>query len=229
MTNEKGYLHLFFDRELNPVSFRNASKEIREKNYRLDHVSFGHDYETAFLMLEASYALRIENDVTTLMKAKRMLDHAIENGWDKNSAGFFDEGYYFTGDGDCQIIKDTKVWWAQAEGLNALLLFSKIFPEEKRYFELFLQLWEYIKKYLLDTEHGDWYWGSMEKEPHYKTEPKGTIWKGTYHTARALMNCIKMLADENFELFKKNTEFRKSKLHFNDFIEHWREIAKEPI
>jgi mannobiose 2-epimerase len=31
-------------------------QEIREKNYGLDHVSFGHDYETAFLMLEASIA-----------------------------------------------------------------------------------------------------------------------------------------------------------------------------
>ena len=200
MTNEKGYLHLFFDRELKPVSFRNSPKEIREKNYRLDHVSFGHDYETAFLMLEASYVLRIENDVTTLMKAKKMLDHAIENGWDKTSAGFFDEGYYFTENGKCEIIKDTKVWWAQAEGLNALLLFSKIFPEEKRYYELFLELWEYIKKYLIDDEYGDWFWGSLEKEPHYKTEPKGSIWKGTYHTTRALMNCIKMLADEDFIL-----------------------------
>lgn len=226
MTNEKGYLHLFFDRELNPVSLRNASKEIREKNYRLDHVSFGHDYETAFLMLEASHTLGLENDTATLMKAKEMLDHAIDNGWDKNSAGFFDEGYYFTEDGDCQIIKDTKVWWAQAEGLNALLLFSKIFPDEKKYYELFLQQWEYIKEYLIDSEHGDWFWGSLEKEPHYKTEPKGSIWKGTYHTARALMNCIKMLADEDFVLFRNNDHFKKSKLRFEDFIEHWKSSRK---
>ena len=226
ITNQ-GYLTLFFDRKWNPVTFRNAPEETRNKNYRLDHVSFGHNYETAFLMLEASYSLGIKNDTATLMKAKRMLDHAIENGWDKNNAGFFDEGYYFTENGKCEIIKDTKVWWAQAEGLNALLLFSKVFPEEKRYYELFLQLWEYIKKYLLDPEHGDWYWGSLEKEPHYKTEPKGTIWKGTYHTARALMNCIKMLADENFELYKKNDQFKKLKLHFDGFIEHWRETAKK--
>jgi mannobiose 2-epimerase len=224
LTNDKGYLHLFFDRELNPISFRNAPEEIRKKNYGLDHVSYGHDYETAFLMLEASYSLGIKNDTKTLFKAKKMLDHAIDNGWDKNSASFYDEGYYFTENSKCEIIKDTKVWWAQAEGLNALLLLSKIFPEEKKYYELFLKLWDYIKKYLIDSKYGDWYWGSLEKEPHYKTKPKGNIWKGTYHTARALMNCIKMLSDENFELYKKNEEFRKSKLHFDDFIENWKSL-----
>ncbi|MFO7447542.1 MAG: AGE family epimerase/isomerase, partial [Ignavibacteriaceae bacterium] len=224
MTTEKGYLTLFFDRQLNPVSFRNEPAGTREKNYGLDHVSFGHDYETAFLMLEASYALGLENDKATLTKAKMMLDHAIDNGWDNNSSGFFDEGYYFKEDGKCEIIKDTKVWWAQAEGLNALLLFSKIFPEEKRYHDLFVQLWDYIQKYLIDHEYGDWYWGSLEKEPHYRTEPKASIWKCTYHTGRALMNCIKMLADENFSLMN-NERFRKEKNHFDEFIRHWRSTA----
>ena len=41
------------------------------------------------------------------------------------------------------------------------------------------------------------------------------------------MNCIKMLADENFELYKKNDQFKKLKLHFDGFIEHWRETAKK--
>jgi len=196
ITNPKGYLHLFFENDWTPVSFRNVSKEEREANYRLDHVSFGHDYETAFLMLEASHALGLEEDIRTLRTAKKMIDHAIENGWDNKDGGFFDEGYYFYDNAKCEIIKDTKNWWAQAEGLNALLLFSKIFPEEKKYYELFLEQWDYIKKYLLDEKHGGWYWGSLEKEPFYRAEPKGSIWKCSYHTTRSLMNCIKMLSDE---------------------------------
>lgn len=227
ISTEKGYLNLFFDNKWDPVSFRDVPEEIRKKNYRLDHVSFGHDYETAFLMLEASHALGLKDDITTLRKAKLMVDHAIENGWDKSNAGFFEEGYYFKKDGNCEIIKGTKVWWAQAEGLNALLLFSKIFPEEERYYELFLQLWDYVKKYLLDNKYGDWFWGSLEKEPFYKTEPKGTIWKGTYHTSRALMNCIKMLADDEFELMKASKEFKKQKNSFDEFIEQWKKIVKD--
>jgi mannobiose 2-epimerase len=225
ITTKDGYLVLFFDREWKPVTFRNASKEIREKNYGLDHVSFGHNYETAFLMLEASYALRLENDAKTLSVAKKMLDHAIENGWDKNNGGFFDEGYYFKENGKCEIIKDTKVWWSQAEGLNALLLFSKIFPEEKRYYDLFLKQWEYIKKYLIDKEHGDWYWGSLEKEPFYVSEPKANIWKGTYHTSRTLMNCIKMLDHDNSKMFRSNKKYNKVKIEFDNMITYWKNIA----
>lgn len=226
ITTEKGYLNLFFENKWKPVSFRDAPEGVRKKNYGLDHVSFGHNYETAFLILEGSYVLGLKDDIKTLKKARQMMDHAIENGWDKSSAGFFDEGYYFKKDGRCEIIKDTKVWWAQAEGLNALLLFSKIFPEEKKYYELFLQQWEYIKKYLLDSEYGDWYWGSLEKEPFYKTEPKGTIWKGTYHTCRALMNCIKILADENCNLMKTNKEFRRLKNNSDEFIKSWKKVGK---
>jgi len=225
ITTKDGYLILFFDREWDPVSFRNASEEIRKQNYGLDHVSFGHNYETAFLMLEASYALGLENDVKTLSVAKKMLDHAIENGWDKSTAGFFDEGYYFKGNNKCQIIKDTKVWWAQAEGLNALLLFSKIFPEEKKYFELFLKQWQYIKDYLIDNEFGDWYWGSLEKEPSQRFEPKANIWKGTYHTARSLMNCIKMLDDGTLPI-ANIPGYKKEKHSFDKFIEYWNKIAR---
>jgi mannobiose 2-epimerase len=224
IVTKKGYLNLFFDYKWNPISFRDAPEDIRKKNYGLEHVSFGHDYETAFLMLEASHILGLKNDTATLTTAKKMIDHAIEFGWDKENGGFFDEGYYFIEEGQCEIIKDTKVWWAQAEGLNALLLFSKIFPEEKRYYELFLQQWEYIKKYLIDDKYGDWYWGSLEKEPFYKTEPKGNIWKGTYHTGRALMNCIKMLANEKFPLMKTNEGFRKEKNSFDELIGHWKAL-----
>lgn len=217
---EEGYLRLFFERNWNPVSFKDSPSHVREENYRLDHVSFGHDYETAFLLLEASFALKLELDTETILAAKKMIDHAIENGWDKINGGFFDEGYYF--DNKCEIIKDTKNWWAQAEALNALLLFSRIFPEEKKYYELFLKEWDYVKKYLIDYENGDWYWGSLEKEPFYKTEPKGSIWKGTYHNGRALMNCIIMLSEMDNPLIKNNEHLRNLKIESEFFINYWR-------
>ena len=57
MVHERGYLQLFFEPDWTPVSFRDSTEEVRRQNFGLDHVSFGHDYETAFLMLEASHAL----------------------------------------------------------------------------------------------------------------------------------------------------------------------------
>ena len=144
-------------------------------------------------MLEASWTLGLENDTRTLIVAKRMLDHAMQNGWDASAGGFYDGGYYFDDQNGCSIIKDTKNWWAQAEGLNALLLFSRIFPQENKYYEYFLRQWNYVKSNIIDSAGGDWYEGGIDKEPHFRKGPKSHMWKCTYHTCRALMNCISLL------------------------------------
>jgi mannobiose 2-epimerase len=123
-----------------------------------------------------------------------MVDHALQNGWDHQTGGFYDEGYYFKGQDSIRIIRDTKNWWAQAEGLNTLLLFSDMYPEDPlNYYEKFRQLWDYADTYLIDHEHGDWYSGGLDKQPNYKTAPKGNIWKGIYHHYRSLTNCIERL------------------------------------
>ena len=47
-------LQLFFMADWEPLSFRDSSEAVRKANYNLDHVSVGHDIETAYLMKEAS-------------------------------------------------------------------------------------------------------------------------------------------------------------------------------
>lgn len=194
ITNEKGDLVLFFEPDWTPVSHRDSSEEAVLKRRGLDHVSFGHDVETAYLMLEASHVLGWKNDATTLRIGKKMLDHALNEGWDKQVGGFYDEGYYFKNKPGITIIADTKNWWAQAEGMNTLLLMADLYPNDPhQYFEKFKQLWNYTQTYLIDHEHGDWYQGGLDKQPQYKTALKGQIWKGTYHNFRAFMNCIRQL------------------------------------
>ena len=157
-------------------------------------MSFGHDVETAFLMLEASHALGLKNDQKTMQVAKRMVDHALRNGWDNNLGGFYDEAYYFKGRDTITIILDSKNWWAQAEGLNTLLLMADHFPDDPmNYYEKFKKLWNYAHTYLIDHEHGDWYERGLDKSPQQKTGLKGHIWKGTYHHFRSLSNCINRL------------------------------------
>ena len=191
ITSTKGNLVLFFQPDWTPVSFRNTNKETILKHHNLDHLSFGHDVETAYLMLEASHALGNHNDTLTLLKGKKMVDHALRNGWDNTVGGFYDEGYYFKTDNKITIIKDTKNWWAQAEGLNTLLLMADKFPNDPmHYFDKFKLLWNYTNTYLIDHEYGDWYEGGLDKQPEVKKSLKGHIWKATYHTFRSLNNCV---------------------------------------
>ena len=196
ITTEKGYLTLFLEPDWTPVSFRDSTEEVILKHHNLGHVSFGHDVETAYLMLEASETLGLENDERTETIAKRMVDHALANGWDDSVGGFYDEGYYFKDKPGLTIIRDTKNWWAQAEGLNSLLLMSEKYPaDDHRYFEHFVKLWDYVNTYLVDHDHGDWYAGGLDKEPDQKTALKGHIWKATYHHYRGMTNCIDRLQE----------------------------------
>jgi mannobiose 2-epimerase len=219
-------MNLFFDNKWNPISFRDSTETERIRNFGLDHVSFGHDYETAFLMLEASYTLGLKNDTETLITAKKMLDHALQWGLDEMVGGFYDAGYYLKGSDKCTIIHDTKNWWAQAEGLNALLLMAKIFPEEEKYFNYFLRQLDYVDKYFIDHEYGGWYEGGIDKEPHLKEGPKGHIWKACYHEGRSLMNCIKMLSNNVTGPLEQNPEFIKVKNETSEFLKHWNKIGK---
>ncbi|MEO6232806.1 MAG: AGE family epimerase/isomerase [Ferruginibacter sp.] len=196
ITTPKGYLVLFFQPDWTPVSFRDSSQAFILKHKNLDHVSFGHDIETAYLMLEASHALGIKHDEKTNAVEKKMVDHVLKNGWDKSVGGIYDEGYYFKNKPAITIVLNTKNWWAQAEAMNTLLLMADKYPNDPmHYYEKFKQQWSYIQTYLIDHVNGGWYDSGLDKDPSRKTALKGQIWKGAYHNFRSLANCVKQLKD----------------------------------
>ncbi len=194
ITNAKGDLVLFFQPDWTPVSFRDSTEAVIMRHKGLDHVSFGHDIETAYLMLEASHALGLKNDKKTLSVGKRMTDHALASGWDETVGGFYDEGYYFKKIPGITIINDSKNWWAQAEAMNTLLLMAELYPNDPLdYYSKFLKQWNYINTYLIDHQYGGWYDAGLDKSPERRTALKGQIWKGAYHDFRSLSNCIERL------------------------------------
>lgn len=193
MTTEKGYLQMYFKSDWTVISFRDSSREVLNKNIYYDHVTPGHDIETAYLLLETAHTLGNEHDAGTLGVAKKLVDHTLQTGFDTNYAGLVEIGYYFDPNGKMEILQDSKTWWAQVEGLNALLLFARLYPGEPIYKEAFLKLWEYVKANFIDHEHGGWYSQGLDKQPQTKSSNKAQPWKSCYHTARGLMNCLKML------------------------------------
>jgi mannobiose 2-epimerase len=194
ITTKKGYLVLFFKPDWTPVLYGDSAQAVHKKHFYIDHISFGHDVETAYLMLEASHVLGWKNDTTTLKVAKRMTDHALRNGWDNATGGFYNAGYYLKGEDKITILHDAKNWWSQAEGLNTLLLMADLFPGDTlQYFDKFKTLWKYTNANIIDHEHGGWYEGGLDKEPRHKTGLKGHMWKACYHEFRSLSNCEKRL------------------------------------
>ncbi len=191
MINKDHYLNLFFTADLKPVSFYGQDSTIILQHAGIDHVSFGHDIETAYLLLEASEALGIEHDKALLDELRLIVDHSLL-GLDPVNSGLYDQGYYFDKGKPLVIIKDSKEWWAQAEALNTLLIFHQFYPEAG-YDTLFVKQWDYIKKYVIDSTNGGWYIHGIDTRHDATGFPKASIWKSTYHNYRALANCLEIL------------------------------------
>jgi len=117
------------------------------------YVSFGHDVETAYLLVEAAAALGRPDDKRLWTIGKSLVDHSLKYGWDKEYGGFYYDGATFA-----KPVVLSKFWWVQAEGLNALLLMHDQFgSREIDYYRHFTEQWSFIRDYIIDKEHGGWY------------------------------------------------------------------------
>jgi mannobiose 2-epimerase len=198
IAGDKAYMNLFSNRNWSPVVFHDSLPEVREANYSIDHVSFGHDIEVAYLMMEASEILGMEHDEKTFTRSKAMVNHVLDYGWDQQVGGIYDRGYYLPDTPGVTIILDSKVWWSQVEALNTLLIMSELYPDDPRnYHDKFRLQWDYIKTYLLDHEYGGILVEGTDKSHESTTRAKAGPWKANYHTARSLMNCINHLRSSN--------------------------------
>jgi mannobiose 2-epimerase len=165
---QPGVMNLYFTNDWRPIP---------------DHDSYGHDVETAYLMLEAEEVLGHGHDPRTEHMAKQLVDHALANGWDETYGGFFQDGTTF-GKPESKL----KEWWVQMEGLNSLLLMHEKYGRGSDvYFKAFQLQWRFIRDYQTDAQfHGVYQMVGPDGVP---TEAnKGQIWKAAYHDGRALLN-----------------------------------------
>jgi mannobiose 2-epimerase len=156
------------------------------------HDSFGHDIETAYLLAEAADALGIPDDPNTWKVARSLVDHALEWGWDEQYGGFYDKGESFAGN----AFGTTKVWWTEAEGLNALAVMHKEFGAwSDRYAKAFRKQWQFIRAHMIDPEQGGWFPETNRDGSPLGDGSKANPWKANYHTSRALMNVATLLGE----------------------------------
>lgn len=176
MTVEPGAMNMFFTPDWRAVP---------------GHDSFGHDVEAAYLMLETAELLGERPVEETLPIARSLVDHALLWGYDEELGGFYDAGGAWGEPHDT-----TKVWWAQAEALNALLLMDDHFGDETdAYREAFAKTWEFTETFLIDNERGGWRWSVQRDGAPIGPTEKSNNWKGPYHTVRAMLNIADRLRE----------------------------------
>ncbi|CAN5486851.1 cellobiose 2-epimerase [soil metagenome] len=169
-----GYLSLHYTVDWKPIA---------------GNASYGHDVETAFLLLESAEALGIKDDPATWDLAKRLWDNALKYGYDDTHGGFFNEG-----PSGQRATDRKKVWWVQAEALNSLLVMHEHFGQrDPRYLDAFMKTWDFTKTHQIDTERGGWNDEVSEDGTKVLTPAKSNDWKDPYHTVRALLNMSEIL------------------------------------
>lgn len=156
-----------------------------------DHDSYGHDIETAYLLVEAAHVLGRSDDERTWAVSRSLVDHTLEFGRDETNGGFYDAGGTFGG-----VWKDDKVWWVQAEALNALLLMhQKYGAQTSRYWEAFQSQWSFIQNHQIDRTNGGWFNHVSKTGESFPDLPKSDGWTEGYHQGRALLNVSHVLND----------------------------------
>lgn len=161
-----------------------AHKEFY-KDWRIHEkpvVSYGHDLETAWLLVDALDALGTPLEPVVSQVALYLGKHSAELGFDANKGGYFEEGV--PGGAPTKL---EKIWWIQAEALPGLWWLYKL-SNDPSYIDRLERTLTWIEKSQVDSEYGEWFWGINPDGsigPH--GDHKGEEWKAQYHSLRATL------------------------------------------
>ena len=166
------HLHLFLDEHWTPKSTA---------------ISFGHDIEAAWLLLEAVEALGDEDGIDRFRRIAVDMAAAAAEGLD------FTGGLNYEFDPTTYHWNREKHWWVQAEAMIGFLNAYNL-TGERHFYEQFLGVWSFTRQYILDYKRGEWHWGVTEALTPIATEDKAGFWKCPYHNARACLEILGRLS-----------------------------------
>ncbi len=175
-------LGIFADKIYDPVKRR--QEVFFDKNYNslIDLHSYGHDVETSWLIdrgceVIGDKALTLRMDKITTVLARKIYERAYRGDSVLN---------------ECENGTDdtTRVWWVQAESVVGFINAYLKNTENTEYLSAARNIWEYIKRYIVDPREGsEWFWSVDEKGSPIQ-KPIVEPWKCPYHNGRM---CLELL------------------------------------
>lgn len=152
-------------------------------NERPGVISYGHDIEAAWLLLQCAEIIRDETWIKTYKQHAVKIADAVVEGLDE------DGGLWYEYEPEHQILIKEKHWWPQAEAMIGFFNAYQISGDEN-YLQYSLNSWQFIKQYMLDKKNGEWFWGIREDHSIMPNEDKAGLWKCPYHNARACLEIM---------------------------------------
>lgn len=161
------HLTLFFDESWRPQP---------------DAVSYGHDVEAAWLLLEAAETLGEPGLIEHFRRAAVQLAAAAAEGLASDGSLTYELHPGGRPDAD-------RHWWVQAEAVVGFYNAYQVSGDEQ-FQAKSLGAWQFVQQYILDRENGEWFWGVRPDYSVMPGEDKAGFWKCPYHNGRA---CLEML------------------------------------
>lgn len=179
-------IHNFLDHIIDLQSHHLVLFFDEDWNRRSDTVSYGHDIEASWLLLEAAEIIEDEQLINQLKKTAVEIADAASEGLDSDGGLWYEHEPT-----DDHLIKQ-KHWWVQAEAIVGFFNAWQVSGDQK-YLNIAIQNWEFIKQHILDRQNGEWVWGVDAHGRLMPGEDKVGIWKCPYHNSRACIELIKRI------------------------------------
>ncbi len=163
----------------------NAERDGNAPATPTDTTSYGHNVELAWLMRRAlDTAGADEAPYHGVLYG--LLDHAAKHGVDWQYGGIYRDGL---ANGEALITE--KEFWQHAEALVGFLDGYTTLGEE-RFLDAFERVWHFVTTYMIDHSAGEWH-TLLTREGQILDPRLGNPWKVSYHTGRALLECVSRL------------------------------------
>lgn len=179
-------LDTFADKVFDPELGRQKVFFDYDYNSIIDLYSYGHDIETAWLIdrgVEVLGETKYEEKMTPITKTltEQIYKHAF-NG--ESLANECERG----------VVNTKRIWWVQAETVIGFLNGYQKDNSKTKYLEAAINEWEYIKKYVINKDLGEWYSELDENGKPDESEAIVQPWKCPYHNGRMCLEVIKRLS-----------------------------------
>ena len=149
-------------------------------------VSYGHDIEASWLLYEAARVLGDEDIIRRVALISTTIVRAALEGLQDDGSLIYER------DDAIALIDHDRHWWVQAEAVVGLLNAWEL-NGDKSYLEKAVRCFDFIKKRLVDSEKGEWYWSIRSDGAVNTTDDKAGFWKCPYHNSRM---CLEIMARE---------------------------------
>ena len=179
----KNLVEVFLDKILNKET--NHLRLFFDENWNWkDHIiSYGHDIEASWLIHEAALVLEDE----TLLKRVEAVVPQIANAAGEGLQA--DGGMIYEKNTETGEVDADRHWWVQAETVVGYINLYEYFNNEDA-LEKALQCWNFIKKHLIDSKNGEWFWSLKADGTINTIDDKAGFWKCPYHNGRMCMELL---------------------------------------